>query len=133
MLSKTQVHATQSLKLCYAGCYAKPFDKAKARRQNRLDSVARFVLKLCDKTKNKASGCGVAVLEEKTVDNRFFKEGTETRKNEAKLRSARILTMFQEESALPWGRFCRKFKFWSRGGGKRQKAIISLLFCLFSK
>ena len=27
----------------YAGCYAKPFDKAKARHQNRLDSVARFV------------------------------------------------------------------------------------------
>ena len=34
------------------------FDKAKARHQNRVDSVARSGLKLCDKAKNKASGCG---------------------------------------------------------------------------
>ena len=38
---KLQVRATQSLKLCYASCHAKRFDKAKARHQNRLDSVAR--------------------------------------------------------------------------------------------
>ena len=43
---KLQVQAvTQSLKLCYAGCHARLFDKAKARHQNRLDSVARSVKK----------------------------------------------------------------------------------------
>ena len=57
---KLQVRATQSLKLCYASCPAKLFDKAKARHQNRLDSVARSGLKLCDKAKNKVSGCGAA-------------------------------------------------------------------------
>ena len=36
------------------------------------------------------------VPEEKTVDNCFFKEVTEIRKNEARLRRARILTIFQE-------------------------------------
>ena len=43
--------------ICYASCYVKLFDKAKARHQNRLDSVARSVQKLCDKAKNKVSGC----------------------------------------------------------------------------
>ena len=52
--------ATQSLKLCYAGCHAELSNKAKARHQNRLDSVARSVLKLCDKAENKVSGCGAA-------------------------------------------------------------------------
>ena len=56
---KLQVQAvTQSLKLCYASCHAKLFDKAKACHQNRLESVARSVKKLCDKAKNKVSGCG---------------------------------------------------------------------------
>ena len=49
---------TQSPGLCYAERYARLFDKAKARHQNRLDSVARSGLKLCDKAKNKVSGCG---------------------------------------------------------------------------
>ena len=53
-----QVRVTQSPGLCYAERYAKALDNAKARHQNRLDSVARSVLKLCDKAKNKASGCG---------------------------------------------------------------------------
>ena len=49
---------TQSLKLCYASCHAELFGKAKACHQNRLDSVARSVKKLYDKTRNKVSGCG---------------------------------------------------------------------------
>ena len=36
------------------------------------------------------------VTEEKTIDNRFFKDVTETKRNEANLRFARISTMFQE-------------------------------------
>ena len=38
------------------------------------------------------------VPEEKTVDNRFFKEVTETRKNEARLCRVRVLSMFREEN-----------------------------------
>ena len=38
----------------------------------------------------------VGVLEEKTVDNCFFKEVTETRKNEVRLCRTHVLTMFQE-------------------------------------
>ena len=53
---KLQVRATQSLKLCYASCHAKLFDKAKARHQNRLDSVARSVKKSAIKPKIKHLG-----------------------------------------------------------------------------
>jgi hypothetical protein len=37
------IRATQSLKLCYASCHTDLSNKANARRQNRLDSVARSV------------------------------------------------------------------------------------------
>ena len=57
---KLQVRATQSLKLCYASCHAKLFDKAKTRHQNRLDSVGTLCLKVVHKAKNKVSGCGAA-------------------------------------------------------------------------
>ena len=36
------------------------------------------------------------VTEEKTMDHRFFKDVTETKRNEANLRFAHISTMFQE-------------------------------------
>ena len=49
---------------------------------------------------------GFRVPEEKTVDIRFFKEVTETRKNEARLCRVRVLTMFQEEN----GKSEQKFK-----------------------
>ena len=39
----------------------------------------------------------------KTVDNRFAKDVTETRRNEARLRRARISTMFQEARGTACG------------------------------
>ena len=50
---------------------------------------------------------GFGVPEEKTVDNCFFKEVTETRKNEVRLCRTRVLTMFQE---VENGKSEQKFK-----------------------
>ena len=52
------IDATQSPGFCYAGCYARLFYANK----NVVSVIQKYVttlhIKLCDKVRNKASGCG---------------------------------------------------------------------------
>ena len=54
------IDATQSLKLCYVGCYAKLFYVNKKRVSVIQKHVTTLHIKLCDKARNKSSGCGAA-------------------------------------------------------------------------
>ena len=54
-----QVQAvTQSLKFCYAGCYAKLFYVKKSVVSVIQKHVTTLLIKLCDKARKKLSGCG---------------------------------------------------------------------------